>query len=315
MTKNNIKKYILISIVLFLSIMFIVRRINNYVMKKELAEQNLSIIWAQREALNPDDEWTKTTLLYRWEFGKEEELLEDRYIFRDFICNGDGTRLLSLLRYSEVVEYNIETKELDYIVDTDQLDAFLREKGYQEEYYDDACLSCPRYYDNENKISVMYGDFIIGYSRQEGLELIYVLGNARDTYSWAAGDSVLLVNQYGGRISSCDLDTRKRRDLLYKAGPFSQVAENNTFVLRSQKEPITWLYDMDSNRFKKILKGGIGYPEYKITSDGRYLLWRDNIPVMSQEMDFLYIVDLESGRKVRLKKWGFDVPVSGMTWS
>lgn len=314
MTKNNIKKYILISIVLFLSIMFIVRRINNYVMKKELAEQNLSIIWAQQEALNPENKWM-TTLLYRWEFGKEEELLEDRYVFRDFICNGDGTRLLSLIRYNEVVEYNIETKELDHIVNTKQLDAFLREKGYQEEYYDDACLSCPRYYDNENKISVMYGDFIIGYSRQEGLELIYVLGNARDTYSWAAGDSVLLVNQYGGRISSCDLDTRKRRDLLYKAGPFSQVAENNTFVLRSQKEPITWLYDMDSNRFKKILKGGIGYPEYKITSDGRYLLWRDNILVMSQEMDFLYIVDLESGRKVRLKKWGFDVPVSGMTWS
>lgn len=75
--------------------MFMVQRINNYVMKKELAEQNLSIIWAQREALNPDDEWTKTTLLYRWEFGKEEELLEDRYIFRDFICNGDGTRPLS----------------------------------------------------------------------------------------------------------------------------------------------------------------------------------------------------------------------------
>ena len=257
MTKNNIKKYILISIVLFLSIMFIVRRINNYVMKKELAEQNLSIIWAQQEALNPENKWM-TTLLYRWEFGKEEELLEDRYVFRDFICNGDGTRLLSLIRYNEVVEYNIETKELDHIVNTKQLDAFLREKGYQEEYYDDACLSCPRYYDNENKISVMYGDFIIGYSRQEGLELIYVLGNARDTYSWAAGDSVLLVNQYGGRISSCDLDTRKRRDLLYKAGPFSQVAENNTFVLRSQKEPITWLYDMDSNRFKKILKGGIG---------------------------------------------------------
>lgn len=256
-----------------------------------------------------------TTLLYWWEFGKEEELLEDRYVFRDFICNGDGTKLLSLIRYNEVAEYNIETKELDHIVNTKQLDAFLREKGYQEEYYDDAWLSCPRYYDNENKISVMYGDFIIGYSRQEGLELIYVLGNARDTYSWAAGDSIILINQYGGRISSCDLDTRKRRDLIYKAGPFSQVAENNTFVLRSQKEPITWLYDMDSKRFKKILKGGIGYPEYKITSDGRYLLWRDNIPVMSQEMDFLYIVDLESGRKVRLKKWGFDVPVSGMTWS
>ena len=71
MTKNKLKKYILILIILLLSMMFMVRRINNYVMKKELAEQNLSIIWAQREALNPDDEWTKTTLLYRWEFGKE----------------------------------------------------------------------------------------------------------------------------------------------------------------------------------------------------------------------------------------------------
>lgn len=315
MTKNKLKKYILISIVLFLSMMFIVRRINNYVMKKELAEQNLSIIWAQKEALNPDDKRTMTTLLYRWEFGKEEELLEDRYIFRDFICNGDATRLLSLIRYNEVVEYNIGTKELEHIVNTDQLDAFLREKGYREEYYDDAWLSCPRYYDNENRISVMYGDFIIGYSRQEGLELIYVLGNAYDTYSWAAGDRVLLVNQYGGRISSCDLDARNRKELIYKAGPFSQVAENNTFVVRSQTEAVTWLYDIDNKKFKKILKGGVGYPEYKITSNGQYLLWRDNIAVMSQEIDFLYIVDLESGKKISLKTWGFDVPVSGMTWS
>ena len=314
MMKNKYKKYILISIVLFLSMLFMVWRINNYVMKKELAEQNLSIIWAQKEALSPDDK-RMTTLLYRWEFGKEEELLEDRYVFRDFICNGDGTRLLSLIRYNEVVEYNIGTKELDRIVNTKQLDVFLREKGYREEYYDDAWLSCPRYYDNENRISVMYGDFIIGYSRQEGLELLYVLGNAYDTYSWAAGDSVLLVNQYGGRISFCDLDSHYRKDLIHKAGPFSQVAENNTFVVRGQKDAVAWLYDMDSERFKKILKGGIGYPEYKITSDGKYLLWRDNIPVMSQEMDFLYIVDLESGRKIRLKKWGFDVPVSGMTWS
>ncbi len=54
MTKNKLKKYILILIILLLSMMFMVRRINNYVMKKELAEQNLSIIWAQREALNPE---------------------------------------------------------------------------------------------------------------------------------------------------------------------------------------------------------------------------------------------------------------------
>ena len=142
-----------------------------------------------------------------------------------------------------------------------------------------------------------------------------VLGNADDTYSWAVGDRVLLIKQYGGRIGFCDLETRKRQDLIYKVGPFSQVAENNTFVVKSQKEAILWLYDMDRKKFKKVLKGGIGYPEYKITSDGRYLLWRDNIPVMMQEMNFLYIVDLQSGRKIRLKKWGFDIPVSGMTWS
>ena len=64
MTKNKFKKYILILIVLFLSMMFMVRRINNYVMKKELAEQNLSIIWAQREALNPESGDTEEARSY-----------------------------------------------------------------------------------------------------------------------------------------------------------------------------------------------------------------------------------------------------------
>lgn len=228
---------------------------------------------------------------------------------------GDGTKLLSLLGYKEVVEYDIATKELNYIVSVDQLNTFLKEKGYQEEDYYDAWLYCPRYYDNENRISVMYGHFIIGCSRQEELELIYVLKNADDTYSWADGDSVLLIKQYDGRIGYCDLETQKRKDLIWKAGPFSQVAENNTFVVGSQKGGVTWLFDMDSEKFKKILKGSLGYPEYKITSDGKYLLWRDNLPIMMQEMDFLYIVDLESGRKIRLKKWGVDVPVYGMAWN
>ena len=61
--------------------------------------------------------------------------------------------------------------------------------------------------------------------------------------------------------------------------------------------------------------GGYGSPQYEISDDEQYLLWNDEVRVSMQEMNFLYIVDLQSGRKIRLKKWGFDIPVSGMTWS
>lgn len=34
-----------------------------------------------------------------------------------------------------------------------------------------------------------------------------------------------------------------------------------------------------------------------------------------QEMNFLYIADMKSGKKLRLKKWGFDVPLYGVAWN
>ncbi|MDE7207406.1 MAG: hypothetical protein K2N90_09690, partial [Lachnospiraceae bacterium] len=38
------------------------------------------------------------------------------------------------------------------------------------------------------KISVMYGKFIIGYSKQEGYELLYASKNVKDLYSWTYDD-------------------------------------------------------------------------------------------------------------------------------
>jgi hypothetical protein len=61
--------------------------------------------------------------------------------------------------------------------------------------------------------------------------------------------------------------------------------------------------------------GGYGSPQYGISDDGQYLLWNDEVQVSMQEMHFLYIVDLKSGKKLRVKKWGFDVPLYGVAWN
>lgn len=209
----------------------------------------------------------------------------------------------------------IQKKELIDIVNVEQLKTFLKEKGYQEKQYADALLCCPRYYDNENKISVLYGKFIIGYSSQQGLELLYILDTADNVYSWAKNDSVLLVCQYDHRLAYYDLATQNRKDLIRNVQTISPIAENGTFILGEAIGSVTWLYDLEHNKFTKICKNMIGYPEYQISPDNQYLLWRDNIPVMTQEFDILYIVDLESGKKIRLKTWGFDTPVYGMTWN
>ena len=165
---NKIKKIIFLIIAVSISLVWLVLNINDYIMKKQLMNNNLSIIWAQGDSLDANDKRKMTTRLYRWELGKTEELLEDRYHFLDFVCSKDHKKLLSLVGYTDVAEYDLETKELSYLINTEQLDAFLKEKGYRGRLIDDAWLHCPRYYDDENKISVMYGKFIIGYSNQEG---------------------------------------------------------------------------------------------------------------------------------------------------
>lgn len=312
--KIKLKKIVLWLIALSIVAAFLGRFISRYCMMKNLVEKNLSIIWAQGEAFDPNNKWVMTTVLYRQEFGKPKELLEDRYSFRDFISNKDHTKLLSLIGHKKVAEYDIATKELNDIVTINQLDAFLKEKGYQEEHYDDAGLHCPRYYDQENKISVLYGKFLIGYSRQQGLELLYILDTADNVYSWAKNDSVVLICQRGHRLAYYDLAAQKRKDLIRNVQTISS-AKNGIFVLGEAVGLATWCYDLEHNEFKKICRSRIGYPEYQISPDGQYLLWKDNIPVMMQEADILYIVDLESGKKIRFKTWGFDTPIYGMTWN
>lgn len=313
--KIRMKKIVLWLIALCIIVAFLGRFINHYCMMKNLMEKNLSIIWAQGEALDPNNKHVMTTMLYRQELGKTKELLEDRYSFRDFISNKDHTKLLSLIGNKKVAEYDIATRELKDIVNIDQLDVFLKEKGYREEHYNDAWLHCPRYYDHENKITVLYGKFIIGCSSQEGLELLYILKTADKGYSWADNDSTLLIQQYDGRLGYCDLKTHERKDLMQKVKTISPVAENNTFVLRKSKGGGTWLFDLEHKSFQKVCGNGFGDPEYQISADGQYLLWKDNIPVMMQEFDILYVVDLKSGKKIQFKTWGFDTPVYGMTWN
>lgn len=86
--------------------------------------------------------------------------------------------------------------------------SFLKKKGYRGRLIDDAWLHCPRYYDDENKISVMYGYFIIGYSKQEGYELLYASKNVKDLYSWTYDDSALLVCQHDGRLGCYDFGNK-----------------------------------------------------------------------------------------------------------
>lgn len=314
MTTSKIKKIIFIIVSVSISLLLLVPNISDYIMKKQLMDRNISIIWAQGDSLDSSNKQKLTTRLYRWEVGKTEELLEDRYDFYDFVCSKDNKKLLSLVDYKYVAEYDIETKKLSCIINTEQLDAFLKEKGYRGMQVDDAWLHCPRYYDDENKISVMYGNFIIGYSEQEGFELLYASKNVKDIYSWAYDDSGLLICQYDGRLGYYDLDARQRKDFARSVYTFSPITENNMLVLRKAKGYV-WLYDLENKKCKKLFKGGYGFPQYELSDDAQYLLWNDEVQVMTQEMNFLYIVDLKSGRKIRLKKWGFDVPVYGITWN
>lgn len=245
---------------------------------------------------------------------KTEELLEDRYNFSDFVCSKDHKKLLSLVGYRDVAEYDLETKELSYMINTEQLDAFLKEKGYRGSMIDDAWLHCPRYYDDENKISVMYGKFIIGYSNQEGYELLYASKNVKDIYSWAYDDSALLFCQHDGRLGCYDLETKQWKTLVRSVYTFSSVTENNIVAVQESKG-YACLYDLENKKYKKLFRGGYGFPQYEISDDGQYLLWNDKVRVSMQEMNFLYIVDLKSGKKIRLKKWGFDVPVYDIAWN
>jgi len=311
----RMKKKVLCLIALLAVVLLLGKLINHYCIMKNMAEKNLCIIWAQGEALDPNNKHIMTTMLYRQEFGKPKELLENRYSFRDFISNNSRTKLLSLIGNKKVAEYDIATKELKDIVTIEQLDAFLKEKGYREEHYKDAGIHCPRYYDNENKISILYGKFIIGYSSQQGLELLYILDTADNVYGWAKDDSVLLVCQRDHRLAYYDIATQKRKDLIRNVQTISPVTENGMFIFGEAIGLATWRYDLEHNEFKKVCKSSIGYPEYQISPDSQYLLWRDNIPVMTQEFDILYIVDLESGKKIRFKTWGFNTPIYGMTWN
>lgn len=79
MTINKVKKtgFFLLIIAVYATLLAL--NIEDFMMKKQLMNNNLSIIWAQGEALDANDKWKMTTRLYRWEFGKTEELLEDRY--------------------------------------------------------------------------------------------------------------------------------------------------------------------------------------------------------------------------------------------
>lgn len=314
MTINKVKKAGFFLIIIAVSATLLALKIEDFMMKKQLMNNNLSIIWAQGEALDANDKWKMTTRLYRWELGKTEELLEDRYYFHDFVCSKDHKKLLSLVDYKYVAEYDLETKELSYLIHTEQLDAFLKEKGYRGRLIDDAWLHCPRYYDDENKISVMYGNFIIGYSSQEGYELLYVSKNIKDIYSWAYDDSALLICQHDGRLRYYDRNTRQSKTLVNPIYTFSSVTENNQVVLKESKG-YACLYDLENQKYKKLFKGGYGSPQYEISDDGQYLLWNDKVRVSMQEMNFLYLVDLESGKKMRLKKWGFDVSVYGVAWN
>ncbi len=104
------KKKALCLIVLLTIVLSLGKLINYYCITKNMAEKNLSIIWAQGEDLDSNDKWVMTTMLYRKKLGKPKELLEDRYFFRDFISNKDHTKLLSLIGYKKVAEYDIEKK-------------------------------------------------------------------------------------------------------------------------------------------------------------------------------------------------------------
>lgn len=283
-------------------------------------EKSNEIIWA---------EWEKqggkyTTKLYQYSLNGQKVLLEDRYEFRDFICSKDQERLLSFIggeKWFRIAEYNICDRQLKEILDLEAVDLFLEKNGYEKSAARREG-SCVRYYDEDKKISFIYDRYIMGYSEQTGLEVIYAMqAYSANEYRWAENDGVLLICEKRNLVKY-DMVTGEK-EILAEAVRSFDVSEEGKFIFWADGKKVIWRYDVESGEKKKMYTCSHPQALFRISGDGKYLFCQDLLCedkaaamlnfVKTEEVTIgVVIMEIESREVVDRK--AFDKGVIGIAW-
>lgn len=314
---HNIKnkeywKVILLIIILCIVTILVALKMWRYFMVKDFTTRKVSFIWAERKYSEEGCE----TMLYQYGPNNEEVLLENRYEFRDFICSEDNETLLSFIGSMEnfiISEYDICSRQLNRILDLEEIDSFLDENGY-EKFITQREGSCVRYYDNENKISFIYDKYIMGYSEEGGLEIIYTMqSSVGREYSWLERDSVLLVSDTNNLVKYNTVT--KEKEILIEGARTFNLSEDEKFVVFQNNKKEILQYELKSGKTKKLHTSNQYYPILRISRDNRYLLYENFVrDFLGENIYFIYIIDIKGGENVRIKKWGHDTRITGVAW-
>ena len=310
--RNNWKIVVIIAIACILAMLEGVNCYRYYRVKNYVTHE-ASLIWIESSG-------DKDHLCQYGPNGRET-LLEDRYEFRDFICSKDNKRLLSFIgewEWFTIAEYDIENRELHTILELEEIDAFLDENGYEKSSTGREG-SCVRYYDDERKISFIYDTYLMGYS-QEGLEVIYTTKRfSIYGYSWLEDGVSLLICDADGLIKYNTV-TGKKEMVAEKIRAFD-LSPNNKFIIMADNDYVTWKYDLETGKVKKIFSVSAAnglYPILRISEDNRYLLYENNVTDslgMGSYRHYIYIIDVENGKKRLVKKWKYGIPIiTGVAW-
>lgn len=300
----------------------VVKSVDAHIIKKNLESNGLSIIMTLRSPM--EDKAANETKLYQHNM-EEEIFLAEGYDFYDIVSSKDGSKILSFMGHGreqfDIVEYDLQSKTLRKILNTEEIKAYLIENGYMEQEADRNRYGyCPRYYCDESCISFQYERFLLGYSEQEGLKVIYTLEDYGHTYSWMKDDTALLICD--GGIVEYNTDTGERTRLFEQAHTFSfALSLDEEFVVYEERNTgYLCQYDLKDGTKKELCRYTQPLPILQLCEDSRYLLYQDAVRVLSSYKSYIYVVDIESGKKWKVYECGVGTPfkstqITGVTWN
>ena len=318
--KSMKKRYLYISllaIVLIIAGVFLMFNLEKFSMKRDLKARNMIVIWDERELKG--EAVNNISRLYQYNFGGQEIILEDKYKFFDFTFSDDKQRLLSFVGNRgkfDIVEYDMEKRQLKPILSSQEVEEYLEEsvdvKGKQSKEG-----SCVRYYDHENKISFRYGSYIMSFSETEGFEILYSSGSLGRTYDWIENDSALLIID-GTDLIKYSIKTKEKTTLIEQSASFSfAVSSDDKFLVYEDRgDGYLYLCNLEDGEKRRLCRRYHPFPDLQISEDNKYLLCSDAVEIFPSTMKYwLYIVNLENGRRLKIKDWGLDAEVWGATWN
>ncbi len=300
----------------------VVKNVNEHIVKKNLKSNGVSIIMTLRSPM--EDKPANETKLYQHNL-EEEILLAEGYDFYDIVSSKDGSKILSFMgrgrEQFDIVEYDLQSKKLRKILNVEEIEAYLIENGYMEQEADRNRYGyCPRYYRDESCISFQYERFLMGYSEQEGLKVIYTLEDYGHTYSWIKDDTALLICD--GGIVEYNTDTGERTTLFEQTHTFNfAVSPDEEFVVYEERDSgYLCRYDLEDGTKKELCRYTHPLPILQICEDNRHLLCQDAVQVLSSYKIFIYVIDIENGKNWKVYECGVGTPfkstqITGVTWN